>query len=300
MTDNGRVVAVGFFDGVHIGHAALLNKAKQKAMETGTRPAVLSFDTHPDDLVFHQTVRLIGDSENRKDLIKRYFGIEEVFFLRFDEDLMNMPWDQFISFSSAKFNIRYYVVGYDFTFGRNGEGTAEKLKCYCQQHGMDCEIIDPVILDGKIVSSTMIRSLLETGDIQKANRFLGHPYCLSGIVRNGFHIGRQMHAPTINMGFPAGVVIPKYGVYATKVVLQNNDEYIAATNIGVRPTFSTDNAVSVESFLLHFHDDLYGVNVRVDFHSFIRPEKKFKDISSLSAQIQKDINEAEDFLLQYC
>ena len=300
MTDNGRVVAVGFFDGVHIGHAALLNKAKQKALETGARPAVLSFDTHPDDLVFHQTVRLIGDSENRKDLIKRYFGIEEVFFLRFDEDLMNMPWDQVISFSSAQFNIRCYVVGYDFTFGRNGEGTAEKLKCYCQQHGMDCEIIDPVILDGKIVSSTMIRSLLETGDIQKANRFLGHPYCLSGIVRNGFHIGRQMHAPTINMGFPAGVVIPKYGVYATKVVLQNNDEYIAATNIGVRPTFSTDNAVSVESFLLHFHDDLYGVNVRVDFHSFIRPEKKFKDISSLSAQIQKDINEAEDFLLQYC
>ena len=93
MTDNGRVVAVGFFDGVHIGHAALLNKAKQKALETGTTPAVLSFDTHPDDLVFHQAVRLIGDSENREDLIKRYFGIEEVFFLRFDRDLMNMPWD---------------------------------------------------------------------------------------------------------------------------------------------------------------------------------------------------------------
>ncbi len=300
MTDNGRVVAVGFFDGVHIGHAALLNKAKQKALETGTTPAVLSFDTHPDDLVFHQAVRLIGDSENREDLIKRYFGIEEVFFLRFDRDLMNMPWDQFITFSSTKFNIRCYVVGYDFTFGRNGEGTAEKLKCYCQQHGLGCEIIDPVRLDGSIVSSTMIRSLIEQGDIQKANRFLGHPYCLSGTVRNGFHIGRQMHAPTINMSLPAGVVIPRYGVYATKVVLQNGDEYMAATNIGVRPTFSTDERVSVESFLLHFHDNLYGKNVRVDFHGFIRQEKKFEDISSLSAQIQKDINEAETFLLRYC
>ena len=102
------------------------------------------------------------------------------------------------------------------------------------------------------------------------------------------------------MGLPAGVVIPRYGVYATKVVLQNGDEYMAATNIGVRPTFSTDERVSVESFLLHFHDNLYGKNVRVDFHGFIRQEKKFADISSLSAQIQKDINEAETFLLRYC
>ena len=111
MTDDRRVMAVGFFDGVHIGHAALLEKAKQKALEIGARPAVLSFDTHPDDLIFHQTVKLIGDSESRKDLIERCFGIEEVFFLRFDRDLMNMPWDQFISFSAEQFNIRCFVVG---------------------------------------------------------------------------------------------------------------------------------------------------------------------------------------------
>ena len=297
MTDSGRVMAVGFFDGVHIGHAALLERAKQKALETGARPAVLSFDTHPDDLVFHQSIKLIGDSENRRDLIERCFGIEEVFFLRFDRDLMNMPWDQFISFSAEKFNIRCYIVGYDFTFGKDREGTAEKLKLYCQQNGLGCEIIDPVRLDGKVVSSTLIRSLIEQGNIQQANRFLGHPYCLSGIVHSGFHIGRQMEAPTINLSFPEGVTIPRHGVYATKVVLRDGREFMAATNVGIRPTVSKDNKVSAESFLLYFNGDLYGIKVRVDFYSFLRQEKKFPDLQTLSAQIKTDAAEAESLLL---
>ena len=300
MTENGRVMAVGFFDGVHIGHAALLERAKQRAMETGARPAVLSFDTHPDDLVFHQAVKLIGDSENRRDLIERCFGIEEVFFLRFDNDLMNMSWEQFISFSAEKFNIRCYVVGYDFTFGKDGEGTAEKLKLYCQQNGLGCEVIDAVRLDGEVVSSTLIRSMIEQGNIQQANRFLGHPYCLSGIVRNGFHIGRQIQAPTINLPFPEGVVIPKHGVYAAKVVLRNGKEFIAATNVGTRPTVSTGKKVNVESFLLHFNGDLYGARVRVDFYSFLRQERRFPDLQTLSAQIQTDIDEAEALLLRHC
>ena len=298
MTDSGRIMAVGFFDGVHVGHAALLERAKQKALESGSIPAVLSFDTHPDDLIFHHTVKLIGDSENRKELIERCFGIEEVFFLRFDKDMMNMPWDQFISFSAETYNIRCFVVGYDFTFGRDGEGTAEKLKLYCQQNGLECEIIDAVRVDGIIVSSTLIRSQIEQGNIQQANRFLGHPYCLSGIVRNGFHIGRQMHAPTINMNFPEGVVIPRYGVYATKVVFQNGDEHMAVTNIGIRPTFSTEEKISVESFLLHFNESLYGERVRVDFYGFIRPEKKYADLNSLADQIRTDAAEAEALLLQ--
>ena len=300
MTENGRVMAVGFFDGVHIGHAALLERAKQRALETGARPAVLSFDTHPDDLVFHQTVKLIGDSENRRDLIERCFGIEEVFFLRFDNDLMNMSWEQFISFSAEKFNIRCYVVGYDFTFGKDGEGTAEKLKLYCQQNGLGCEVIDAVRLDGEVVSSTLIRSMIEQGNIQQANLFLGHPYCLSGIVRNGFHIGRQMQAPTINLSFPEGVVIPKHGVYAAKVVLRDGKEFMAATNVGTRPTVSTGKKVNVESFLLHFSGDLYGVRVRVDFYSFLRQERRFPDLQTLSAQIQTDIGETEALLLRHC
>ena len=300
MTENGRVMAVGFFDGVHIGHAALLERAKQRALETGARPAVLSFDTHPDDLVFHQAVKLIGDPENRRDLIERCFGIEEVFFLRFDNDLMNMSWEQFISFSAEKFNIRCYVVGYDFTFGKDGEGTAEKLKLYCQQNGLGCEVIDAVRLDGEVVSSTLIRSMIEQGNIQQANRFLGHPYCLSGIVRNGFHIGRQIQAPTINLPFPEGVVIPKHGVYAAKVVLRNGKEFMAATNVGTRPTVSTGKKVNVESFLLHFNGDLYGVRVRVDFYSFLRQERRFPDLQTLSAQIQTDIGETEALLLRHC
>ena len=213
---------------------------------------------------------------------------------------MNMPWEQFISFSAEKFSIRCFVVGYDFTFGRNGEGTAEKLKLYCQRNGLECEIIDAVRLDGKVVSSTLIRSMIECGEIEEANRFLGHPYCLSGEVLSGFHIGRKMHAPTVNMIFPEGVVIPRYGVYATKVVLQDGSTFMAATNIGVRPTFDTGKNVSAESFLLHFSGDLYGKSVRVDFYCFLRQEKRFPDLQALSSQIRTDAAEAEAFLTQNC
>ena len=159
MTDNGRVVAVGFFDGVHIGHAALLNKAKQKALETGTTPAVLSFDTHPDDLVFHQAVRLIGDSENREDLIKRYFGIEEVFFLRFDRDLMNMPWDQFITAPKFKENIIGHAEVRE-TYKVSKVGTV--CGCYCT--------------DGKIQRGCKVRILRDNivvheGELASLRRF---------------------------------------------------------------------------------------------------------------------------------
>ena len=297
MSENGRVVAVGFFDGVHIGHGELLKRAKQKAQELDAKPAVLSFDTHPDDLVFKQSVRLIGDRESREDLIHRCFNIPEVFFLHFDRDLMNMSWEQFISFSVEKYNICCYVVGYDFTFGKNGEGTARKLQEYCRDHGLGCEIIDAVKLEGQIVSSTLIRTMIENGDMEKANRFLGHPYCISGTVQPGFQRGRKMQAPTVNLAFSQGVVIPRYGVYAAKAVLPDSSEWMAATNVGIRPTFQPNSEVSVESFLLHFNGDLYGKRVRIDFYSFLRPEVKFRDVHQLTLQIQKDAAEAEAFLL---
>ena len=300
MTDSRRVMAVGFFDGVHIGHGELLKRTKQKAQEMKAVPAVLSFDTHPDDLVFSQSVSLIGNTASREELIHRCYGIAEVFFLHFDSDLMNMPWDRFVSYSAEKFGICCYIVGYDFTFGRNGEGTAQKLKEYCGQHDLECEIIDAVSLDGEVVSSTLIRSMIVSGKIEKANRFLGHPYCLSGVVHDGYHIGRKLQAPTVNLSLPQGCAVPKYGVYATKVVLPDGSEHMSVTNVGIRPTFETDGEVTVESFLLHYKGDLYGVSVRVDFYGFLRSEKKFGDLQQLSDQIQRDAAESEAFLLQHC
>ena len=288
MTTDKRVIAMGFFDGLHIGHAALLEKAKERAAGYGAMPSVLSFDVHPDQLVFKKNIRLIGDARSREEIIRRCFGINDVVFIHFNRQLMNMPWDEFIESSVEELHICHFVVGHDFTFGRKGEGNVQKLQEYCSGHGIGCDVISAVMLDGRIVSSTYIRTLIENGEMEEAQRYMGRPHSLYGPVRSGYHIGRKLDAPTINLFLPEGVVEPRYGVYAAKVILPDGQEIPAVTNVGIRPTFQEDGRVSVESHLLGFEGNLYGVTVRVDFYHFIRPERKFERFEDLSAQIRAD------------
>ena len=295
MADIKRAVAIGFFDGVHIGHAALLEKTKQRAAEYGVKPSVVSFDVHPDNLVFGGEVKLISSSAGREEMIKRLFGIEDVVFLHFDRRLMHMPWQDFVDALIEELGVSWIVAGHDFRFGNMGEGNAEKLGSYCAQLGIGCDIIPPVTLDGRLVSSTYIRELLENGDIERANRFLGHAHSLCDTVRSGCHLGSRLGAPTINMRFPYGVLVPRHGVYATKVCLENGEEHIAVTNIGLRPTAGGDGTVSVESHLLDYSGNLYGEHVRVDFYSFIRPEMLFDDLEALSLRIREDSAIAKEY-----
>ena len=290
-----RSIAMGFFDGVHIGHAALLEKTKQRAEEKNAVASVLSFDIHPDHLVFQRDVRLIGDARSREEIIRRCFGIDNIVFLHFNRQLMNMPWEEFIMQITEKLEICHFVVGHDFTFGKEGKGNAEKLAGFCLSHDLGCDVIPPVMLDGRIVSSTYIRELIEKGDMEQANRFLGHAHSLSDTIHSGYHIGRKLDAPTINMYFPEGVVIPRHGVYASKVALPGGEEIPAVTNVGVRPTFSDEGRVSVESHLLGYRGNLYGVPARVDFYHFIRPEMRFDGFEDLSEQIRKDAEAASDY-----
>ena len=164
--------------------------------------------------------------------------------------------------------------------------------------GISCDIIDPVMMDGQVVSSTLIRQMIENGDMERANRYLGHPHCLSDTVHSGYHIGRKLEAPTINMFFPDGVIVPHHGVYAAKVALPEGEIYPAVTNIGIRPTFSTDGKVSVESHLLGYEGNLYGVPTRIDFFKFLRPEVKFESFEDLSVQIHADAENAMAFFEQ--
>lgn len=290
-----RVLALGFFDGVHLGHGALLNKTKERAASLGAVPSVLSFDVHPDRVVFGQEVPLIGDTSSREEIIRRCYGIENVVFIHFSKSVSQMPWQEFAERLIDELDAVWLVCGHDFSFGYKGEGTAEKLKEYCRQKGIGCDIIPAVVIDGQTVSSTHIRELLKAGDIEEANRLLGHPHCLSDTVHSGYHLGQKIDAPTINMFFPPSVIVPRLGVYATKVVLADGGEYRAVTNIGVRPTVSDDNTVSVESHLLHYEGNLYGVPARVDFYKFLRPEQKFEDLESLSRQIKNDAEETEKY-----
>lgn len=296
MTDKKRVLALGFFDGVHVGHAALLNKTKERAQEIGAMPSVLTFDVHPDNLVFKTEVPLINSSIGRESLIRRNFGIENVIFIHFNERVMRMDWKAFVDEIVAELSVAWIVVGHDFRFGYKGMGTAERLSEYCKTLGVGCDIIAPVCRDGAVVSSTLIRELIKNGDIEKANEYLGHPHTLADTVRSGYRLGTKMGTPTINMKLPEGVLAPRYGVYATKVYLEDGTVYPAVTNVGVRPTVSNENSVSVESYILDFSGDLYGRQVRLEFFAFLRDEKKFPDQNSLAEQIMLDADRARAYI----
>ena len=149
-----KVMALGFFDGIHVGHAALINKIKQRAEETGAEPAVLTFDVHPDNLVFKKTVPLINSAEDRENILSRCFGIDDVVVIHFNQRVMHMDWQDFIDELIDEMNLRWIVVGHDFCFGYKGLGTAEKLKAYCAERGVGCDIIAAVCRDGVVVSST--------------------------------------------------------------------------------------------------------------------------------------------------
>lgn len=295
MVNNKRTVAIGFFDGIHVGHAALLNKTKERADEIGATPSVLTFDVHPDSLVFNKDVPLINSPNGRESIIQREFGIDNVVFIHFNQKVMHMDWKEFVDEIIRELSVAWIVVGHDFCFGYKGMGTAERLKEYCKELGIGCDIIPAVCRDGVTVSSTNIRKLIENGEIEKANEYLGHAHTLEDTVRSGYHLGSKMGAPTINMRLPEGVLVPKFGVYATKVFLDDGTEHIAVTNVGVRPTFSDDNVVSVESYIIGFSGNLYDRHVRLEFHSFLRPERKFDTQEELSEQIKTDAANAKKF-----
>ena len=298
MTDKKRAIALGFFDGVHVGHGALLKRTKERAAQTGARPAVLSFDVHPDNLVFGRETPLINSAQDRTDIIRRLYGIEDVVFLHFNRELMQMPWQEFIENIISQLNIGWIVVGHDFSFGYKGEGTAQRLKEYCLARDIGCDIIAPVMLDGLVVSSTYIRSLIAEGDMERAGRYLGHPYFLTNTICSGYHLGTKMGTPTTNIYFPQGVLVPRHGVYVTKIFLQDGRSYAAATNVGVRPTVSNSTRANVESPILDFSGNLYGQKARVEFYSFIRPEMKFDDVNELSMNIKRDSETAKNYFTQ--
>ena len=292
-----RAIALGFFDGLHRGHAVLLNAVKARAEEYGCTPAVLTFDTPPASLVQGAAVPMITSAGDRVDMIRRLFGIDDVIIFHFDVEMMNMPWQEFAEILLRELSAAYVIVGADFRFGRAGEGTAEKLRDECAKVGVGCDIIPEITEEGEKISSSSIRALIAAGEIEQANALLGHPHTLMDTVRYGYKLGRTIGAPTINMTFPEGVLIPPFGVYATKVFIQGK-EHPAVTNVGIRPTIGRDDQVTVESYILDYRGDLYGIQVRVEFHKFLREEIMFSDIEELKKQIQADAAAARAYFSQ--
>ena len=294
MTDNGRVIALGFFDGVHIGHKALLDKVNERAVEYNLIPSVINFDIHPDTLVFNNTVDLIYGSEKRLEILNKEFGIQDIILIRFDRTLMETPWDVFLDDLIRNNRIARIVVGYDFRLGYKGLGTPAMIREFCIEHEIGFDLIPAIENNGEIVSSSLIRNCLRSGQMEKADRLLGRPFSLSGKIRHGRNIGAKIGYPTINMKMPDGITVPAFGVYATNTLIKGH-KHCSITNIGVRPTFNTESDISIETNIFDYSGDLYGENCEVFFYKKIRDEKRFSSSDFLSVQISGDVKEVKDY-----
>ena len=279
------IYALGYFDGVHLGHQALLRTCRQLAEQEKCRCGVVTFVGHPDTLLQGKAPELLNTDRDRKKLLCR-FHMDEVLELPFDETLMAMSWQDFLALLTEKYAAAGFVCGSDFRFGKGGAGNAAAIEDYCRKTGLLWSVVQQQYVDGIRVSSTHIRQLLEEGKISEANNFLGHPHMLTGVVTCGKQLGRTIGVPTANIGYPEELLKIPYGVYACCVVAEGKT-YAAVTNVGVRPTVSGEG-VTVESHLLDFSGDLYGKEVEISFVNYLRPEHKFTDLSELQQQIQKD------------
>jgi len=286
MTERKRVIALGFFDGVHLGHGALLRCVREAAERSGYVPAAVTFDHHPRDLIpGAEKSPLLTTPQDREGLMRRLYGIEELIVLPFDAHMRDMDWRDFVTDVLGKeYRAAVLVAGHDFRFGKGGTGTPERLEGLCRELGLECEIVSQVKLEGVVVSSTFIRNLIQAGEMERAVRFLGHPHVLSGTVVHGKALGRSIGIPTANLTVPPEVLTPAFGVYATKVWV-GEQSYLAVTNVGVRPTVEDGDEVSVEPWLLDFDGDLYGRNIRVEFFRRLRGERKFAALGELRAAI---------------
>lgn len=279
-----RIFALGFFDGVHLGHQQLLKTCTAMATGQGLQASAITFLAHPQSL-FCETVPPLINTHDDRMLLLRHYGIGPIYSFPVSEEVMSTSWQDFLA-ELEDYGAAGFVCGDDFRFGRRGEGNGEKLQQYCKEKALPCRIIPQQTMDGVRISSTHIRGLLEQGQLEEAVRFLGHPHILTGTVVSGRHLGRRLGVPTANLLLPENLVCPRFGVYACKAWVDGL-QYMAVTNIGTRPTVDGEG-ITVEAWLLGYTGDLYGKSVTLEFHRYLRGEEKFSSLEALQAQIQKD------------
>ena len=288
------VVAVGKFDGEHRGHQKIIATMLTMAREQGLKTAIFTFGTPPAAVVSGQRRPQILTNEERRERLHQA-GIDYIVEYPFDAEIAAMDGEDFVrEILLGAMRMRAIVGGEDLRFGKAGAVNAAKLKSLGERLHFSVYIIQKETEAGEEISSSLIREALAAGDMAKANTLLGMPYTAEGVVQHGNGIGnRILGFPTINLLLPAGKLLPRRGVYQTETVLPDGRTFRSITNVGTNPSVEQDHLshrLRLESFLLDFSDDLYGVRVRLRFLRFIRPEKKFASLTALKQQIMADLS----------
>lgn len=288
------MVAVGKFDGEHRGHQKIIATMLTVAREQGLKTAIFTFGTPPAAVVSGQRRPQILTNEERRERLHQA-GIDYIVEYPFDAEIAAMDGEDFVrEILLGAMRMRAIVGGEDLRFGKAGAVNAAKLKSLGERLHFSVYIIQKETEAGEEISSSLIREALAAGDMAKANTLLGMPYTAEGVVQHGNGIGnRILGFPTINLLLPAGKLLPRRGVYQTETVLPDGRTFRSITNVGTNPSVEQDHLshrLRLESFLLDFSGDLYGIRVRLRFLRFIRPEKKFASLTALKQQIMADLS----------
>ena len=297
LRDPGRtptcVLALGTFDGVHLGHQALLMRGGELAGELDCPLAACTFEPHPMRVIRPESVPPLLTTLPEKAALMAGFGVDMLCVTSFTRARADQTAEDYLDELVRVYQPRAVVCGYNFTFGRKGRGTGEMLRAYGLAHGFETVIVPEVTLDHEAVSSTRARRALQSGDLSLATRLMGHAYTLTGVVADGKHIGRSMGFPTANVTIPHGKALPAFGVYACWLETRHAI-YPAVVNVGRHPTLP-EGHVTVEAYALDERLSLYGERVRLTFLRFQRPERAFDGVESLRKQIGQDTEECRAY-----
>lgn len=280
-------IALGSFDGVHLGHRKLIELLKKEAKIFGTGSMVYTFHTHPRKLLTpDKHIYLITDNEKRAEIIEA-LGVDMLYLEDFNS-IRDMSAEAFVrDILVGRFGVKSVVVGYNYRFGIKGEGNSEVLKQLGEKYGFRVNVVGAVEVNGHAVSSSLIRHIIRSGDVEKVADYLGREFSVHGKVIYGKQNGEVMGIKTANIYVEKDITLPKKGVYFTTTLL-NGKTYKSITNIGFNPTFSGES-LSVETHLLEFNNNIYGEEIEIFFHKHRRDEIRFESMEDLVRQIRSDI-----------
>ena len=287
-------VALGNFDGVHVGHRQLIESAVEKAREKGLASAVFTFSNHPKSLIpGAKPVKNIVYREEKEALIEA-LGVDYYFNFAFTKEIMTMPPEAFVkTFLHDMMNAKEVFCGFNYHFGYKGEGDTKMLRILGAKYGFHVNEVKAVSIDGDVVSSTLIRNMIMAGEMEECSKYLGRNYDIGGEVVVGNRLGRTIGFPTSNIMIDESMVTPPNGVYITYCIY-NGTKYPSITNVGIKPTIGSFKK-NMETHIFNFDKELYGKQIKVEFIKKTRDEVKFRNIGELSAQIAKDCNEAKTY-----